>query len=67
MSNQNTTQTALEDLRAVCGHTDVYLLDQILKSRFTGMQRVLDVGCGGGRNLSWFLRAGLGVDSIRGQ
>lgn len=37
-------------------HTDVYLIDQILKGRVPPGARVVDVGCGGGRNLPWFLR-----------
>lgn len=44
---------------------DVYLIDQILKGRIPDRARVLDVGCGGGRNLRWFRARGLetlGVD-----
>lgn len=38
------------------GKTDVYLLDQFMKRRFPRGGRVLDVGCGSGRNLDLFLR-----------
>ena len=55
---------ALGHLRDACGQTDIYLLDQILKARFIGCGRVLEAGCGGGRNLAWFLRAGLDVCGI---
>ena len=45
---------ALELLRS----TDVYLIDQILKGRIEPGARVLDAGCGTGRNLCWFLGCG---------
>ena len=34
---------------------DIYLIDQIFKGRFMHVKTVLDVGFGGGRNLSYFL------------
>lgn len=48
------------------GQLDIYLFDQLLKGRFNPRMRVLDAGCGGGRNLIYFLRSGYdvcGVDS----
>ncbi|MGB7924447.1 MAG: class I SAM-dependent methyltransferase [Pyrinomonadaceae bacterium] len=51
------------------GQIDIYLFDQLLKGRFTPQMRVLDAGCGGGRNLIYFLRCGYdvyGVDQSRG-
>ena len=48
------------------GNLDLFLLDQILKERFTNDMKVLDAGCGEGRNLSWFLGQGFkvwGVDN----
>lgn len=50
------------------GQIDIYLFDQLLKGRFSHQMRVLDVGCGGGRNLIYFLRCGYdvcGVDQSR--
>jgi tellurite methyltransferase len=47
------------------GQIDIYLFDQLLKGRFNPRMRVLDAGCGGGRNLIYFLRCGydaFGVD-----
>lgn len=35
-------------------HTDIYLIDQVLKGRYNGGGKLLDAGCGGGRNISWF-------------
>jgi tellurite methyltransferase len=43
------------------GNIDIYLFDQILKNRFHNKMRVLDAGCGGGRNLYYFLRNGFDV------
>jgi tellurite methyltransferase len=50
------------------GGIDIYLFDQLLKGRFTPSMKVLDAGCGGGRNLIYFLRSGYdvyGVDQSR--
>jgi SAM-dependent methyltransferase len=53
-------------LREQFGDIDIYLFDQILRGRIAEGMRVLDAGCGGGRNLVFLLRAGFdvwGVDS----
>jgi ubiquinone/menaquinone biosynthesis C-methylase UbiE len=34
--------------------TDIYLLDQIMKGRYLPHQKILDAGCGRGRNMRWF-------------
>lgn len=49
------------DLRRELGRMDVYLLDQVLKGRFPAGTKILDAGCGGGRNLTYFLRQGYPV------
>ena len=52
--------------RELFGDIDVYLFDQILKNRFSVEMNILDAGCGGGRNLIYFLRNRynvFGVDS----
>lgn len=46
------------------GDIDIYLFDQILKERLRPDMRVLDAGCGGGRNLVFFLRAGYDVCGV---
>jgi SAM-dependent methyltransferase len=51
-------------LREQLGGIDIYLLDQIVRGRFDRRRRVLDAGCGGGRNLVWFLRNGYDVHAI---
>ena len=57
--------TASADLRDAFGEIDIYLFDQILRGRFDNRRRVLDAGCGDGRNLHYLLRAGFecfGID-----
>ncbi len=46
------------------GNVDLYLLDQILKSKFQPGMKVLDAGCGEGRNLIYFLNSGYPVYGI---
>ena len=46
------------------GQIDIYLFDQLLKGRFAPGMRVLDAGCGGGRNLVYFLRCGYDVCGV---
>ncbi len=46
------------------GEIDIYLFDQILKNRFSGKRKILDAGCGGGRNIVYFLRTGCQVFGI---
>ena len=53
-------------LRKQFGDMDVYLFDQLLRERINPGMRILDAGCGVGRNLVYFLQAGhevFGVDS----
>jgi SAM-dependent methyltransferase len=48
------------------GHIDIYVFDQLLRGRLTPGMRILDAGCGGGRNLVYFFRHGFemfGVDA----
>ncbi len=46
------------------GPIDIYLFDQLLRGRIRPGMRVLDVGCGGGRNLVYFLREGYDVYGV---
>lgn len=54
------TQPA-DRLRERFGELDVYLFDQLLRGRIAQGMRVLDAGCGGGRNLVFLLREGFDV------
>lgn len=54
------------DIQQLFGPIDIYLFDQLLRGRIAPGMRVLDAGCGGGRNLVYLLNAGyevFGVDA----
>jgi SAM-dependent methyltransferase len=48
-------------LREQFGDIDIYLFDQLLRGRLVPAMKILDAGCGGGRNLVYFLRNGYEV------
>jgi 2-polyprenyl-3-methyl-5-hydroxy-6-metoxy-1,4-benzoquinol methylase len=50
----------LKDIKNV----DIYLLDQLLKERIKPGQKVLDAGCGSGRNFKFFLEQGYDITGI---
>jgi tellurite methyltransferase len=49
------------DLQSEFGAIDIYLFDQLLRRRIAPGMRVLDAGCGAGRNLVYLLRSGYEV------
>ena len=52
------------ELETEFGGIDIYLFDQLLRGRFDRRQRVVDAGCGAGRNLPYFLRRGFDVRAV---
>jgi tellurite methyltransferase len=52
------------ELRAQFGDIDIYLFDQLLRGRFDGRRRILDAGCGAGRNLPYFASRGFEIFAI---
>jgi tellurite methyltransferase len=48
-------------LQDTFGPIDIYLFDQLLRGRLQPHMRVLDAGCGGGRNVVYLLRQGFEV------
>ena len=46
------------------GAIDIYLFDLVLKGRITPDMKLLDAGCGGGRNLTYFFRTGFDVSGV---
>ena len=55
---------APDALREWFGEIDIYLFDQLLKGRILPGMKILDAGCGGGRNLLYLLRCGLDVSAV---
>lgn len=51
----------MSDLAVQFGNIDIYLFDQLLRGRLRPPMRVLDAGCGSGRNLVHLLRVGYEV------
>ena len=56
--------TSAQDIQGQFGGIDIYLFDQLLKGRITAEMRVLDAGCGGGRNLIYFFRNGFNTSGV---
>lgn len=54
----------LSSVQELLGQTDIYLIDQILKGTYRSSDRILDAGCGGGRNMHWFLLNGISIFGI---
>ena len=53
-----------DSLQELFGGIDIYVFDQLLKGRFIPGIRVLDAGCGTGRNLIYFFRNGYQVFGV---
>jgi tellurite methyltransferase len=51
-------------LREQFGEIDIYLFDQLLRGRIGHGMRILDAGCGEGRNLVYLLREGYEVYGV---
>ena len=61
--------TSSVNIQELFGGIDIYLFDQLLKGRIVPGMRVLDAGCGAGRNLVYLLKSGFevfGVDESSG-
>ena len=52
------------DLEAHFGPIDIYLFDQLLRGQIAPGMRVLDAGCGSGRNLIYLLKAGYDITAV---
>ena len=54
----------MADLVAEFGQIDIYVFDQLLRGRLKPGMRILDAGCGGGRNLVYFLKNGFDIFGV---
>lgn len=54
----------ISELNKLLGNIDIYLLDQILKGRFSADMKILDAGCGEGRNAVYFINGGYQIFGI---
>jgi tellurite methyltransferase len=52
------------ELQLLYGNIDIYLFDQLLKGTYNNCRKILDAGCGSGRNLVYFLRNGYEVYGV---
>ena len=61
MDNNNNNSISV-----LLGCTDIYLIDQIMKGKYAPGDKILDAGCGDGRNMHWFVQNNFeiyGIDS----
>lgn len=58
MHSSSKSWISTEDLAHTLGRIDIYLLDQILKGNIHEDMRIVDAGCGQGRNLIYLARLG---------
>ena len=54
----------LNSIQEFLGQTDIYLVDQIMKGRYVPSDKILEAGCGGGRNMDWFVKNNFQVYGI---
>ena len=52
------------NLKGAFGEIDIYLFDQLLRGRISPGMRVLDAGCGTGRNIVFLLQNGCDVSAV---
>jgi SAM-dependent methyltransferase len=56
----------MSSLQDQFGNIDIYLFDQLLRGRIAPGMRILDAGCGSGRNIVYLLRSGYDVFGVDG-
>jgi SAM-dependent methyltransferase len=60
----NAGAKVMSDLGTQFRQIDIYLFDQLLRGRIRPGMRVLEAGCGSGRNLAYLLQAGYEVAAV---
>jgi len=53
-----------QDIQQQFGNIDIYLFDQLQKGTYKDCHKILDAGCGSGRNLIYFLNNGFEVHAV---
>jgi SAM-dependent methyltransferase len=61
VSTSRAFETPSSELESLFGAIDIYLFDQLTRGAFDERRRLLDAGCGSGRNLPYFLQRGFDV------
>jgi SAM-dependent methyltransferase len=51
-------------LQQQLGNTDIYLIDQLLRGRIQPGMKILDAGCGEGRNIRYLISQGYDVSAV---
>lgn len=64
MLGLESTVLPMSTLQDQFGDIDIYVFDQLLRGRITPAMRVLDAGCGSGRNLRWLAANGARVFAV---
>ncbi len=54
----------MNELATQFGPIDIYLFDQLLRGRLSPPMRVIDAGCGSGRNLHYLMAVGFDVRAV---
>jgi tellurite methyltransferase len=54
----------MNPIRSEFGDIDIYLFDQLQKGTFLDCKKIVDLGCGRGRNLHYFIKHGYDVWGI---
>jgi SAM-dependent methyltransferase len=54
----------INQINQLVGNMDLYLLDHLLKGRFEKPLKILDAGCGEGRNIMYFLQTEFEVYAV---
>ncbi len=64
LSELTETEGMTANIQELFGQIDIYVFDQILRGNIAPGMRILDAGCGYGRNLVYLLREGFEVFAI---